>query len=179
MINEQKKALRREISAQKKMMAEQDRYHKSTAIFNKLEKLEEFQKAKIVLCYWSMPDEVHTHDFILKWAEQKTILLPVVDGEYLRLKPFIGIENMQAGELMGIPEPTGPEFEKPEGIDLIIVPGVAFDKQNYRMGRGRGFYDRLLAHNSARKIGICFDFQWLDKIPRESHDIPMDAVIYA
>jgi 5-formyltetrahydrofolate cyclo-ligase len=179
MIIDQKKALRLEMRAKKKQLPDTERLNKSALIFKQLEPLESFKNARVILLYWSMDDEVHTHAFIEKWSKHKTILLPVVDGEHLRLKQFLGKDNMQAGELMAIPEPTGPDFDKPTSIDLIIVPGVAFDKQKYRMGRGRGFYDRLLAQTKALKIGICFNFQLVDSIPKEAHDIPMDAVIYA
>ena len=85
---------------------------------------------------------------------------------------------MQAGEQFGIGEPTGPEFTDLESIDMIIVPGVAFDSHGNRMGRGRGFYDRLLKSTpNAAKIGVGYDFQLLDTIPVEPHDVPMDCVI--
>ena len=74
------------------------------------------------------------------------------------------------------PKPDGEEAEAGE-IDLIIVPGVAFDAQCHRLGRGRGFYDRLLSSLHAPKIGICFDFQLVPSVPVESFDHPMDHVV--
>jgi 5-formyltetrahydrofolate cyclo-ligase len=63
-------------------------------------------------------------------------------------------------------------------VELIVVPGVAFDPTGNRMGRGRGFYDRLLKSTpNAMKVGVAYDFQLLDKIPVEPHDVPMDSVI--
>lgn len=178
-IAEQKNALRRKIKAKKQLYSDAERFDKSTTIFEKVEQSEAFIQARVVLVYWSMPDEVYTHNFIQKWAIKKTILLPVVDGDNLRIKAFTGIENMQPGSLMEIPEPVGPDYTNPESIDLIIVPGVAFDSQNYRLGRGCGFYDRLLNHNQVKKMGVCFDFQMVAEVPKENHDIPMDFVIYA
>ena len=73
-------------------------------------------------------------------------------------------------------EPIGTPIPASE-IDLIIVPGVAFDKSGNRLGRGKGFYDRLLHNLSAIKIGVGYDFQLIEKINTEPHDIAMDAII--
>ncbi len=85
---------------------------------------------------------------------------------------------MTAGEQFGIEEPTGAEFTDLDKVDLIIVPGVAFDRQRNRMGRGRGFYDRLLKSTpNAYKVGVGFNFQLVDNVPVEPFDVPMDNVI--
>ena len=79
---------------------------------------------------------------------------------------------------MSIPEPVGPEYTTLEKVDMIVVPGVAFDRKRNRMGRGRGFYDRLLKSTpNAVKVGVAFDFQIFDAIPVEPFDVPMDVVI--
>ena len=178
-LAEQKKALRKQIKALKKTLPESQRLEKSANIFKQVEALELFQNANTVLVYWSMNDEVHTHDFVLRWWKQKTILLPAVDGDILRLKVFTGMDCLKNGELMQIPEPVGPDFEDISSIDLIVVPGVAFDKNNYRMGRGRGFYDKLLATTATTTLGVCFDFQFVAKVPVEAHDKAMSRVIKA
>jgi 5-formyltetrahydrofolate cyclo-ligase len=83
-----------------------------------------------------------------------------------------------AGEQFGIGEPTGPIWTDLDAIQIIIVPGVAFDRSGNRMGRGRGFYDRMLKSTvGALKIGIAYDFQMLDEIPVEPHDVKMDRII--
>ena len=144
----------------------------------RVEELERFQQAGTVLLYWSMEDEVQTHDFVNRWYEKKRLLLPCVDGDDLRLRQYTGPECLKAGEQFGIGEPTGPEFTELEQVELIIVPGVAFDRKGNRMGRGRGFYDRLLKSTpKAFKVGVGFDFQLLDTIPTEPFDVPMDVVI--
>ena len=77
-----------------------------------------------------------------------------------------------------IQEPIGKIFEDYSTIDVIIVPGVAFDNQGNRLGRGKGYYDRFLKKIPAtKKIGICFDFQMIEQIPTEKNDIPMDDII--
>ena len=78
----------------------------------------------------------------------------------------------------GILEPVGEPFTNYHDIDVAIIPGMAFDLAGNRMGRGKGFYDRLLPKLAdARKIGICFSFQLLEHIPTEAHDCPMDIIV--
>ncbi len=125
-----------------------------------------------------MADEVQTHDFVNKWYKDKVVLLPCVQGDDLVLRQYSGPDCMVAGEQFGIGEPQGPEWTDLDKVDLIIVPGVAFDSHGNRMGRGRGFYDRLLKSTpNAVKVGVAFDFQLLDRIPVEPHDVPMDCVL--
>ena len=125
-----------------------------------------------------MEDEVQTHDFVNRWYQQKTLLLPCVDGDDLRLRQYTGPECLKEGEQFGIGEPTGPEFTDLNSVQMIIVPGVAFDRHNNRMGRGRGFYDRLLKSTpNAYKVGVAFNFQMVELVPTEEFDVPMNAVI--
>lgn len=173
-----KTTLRREIRAAKKAVPFLEKMQRSQAIMHQVEQLPRFIQAQTILLYWSMDDEVQTHDFVEKWYKQKNILLPCVDGDDLRLRAYTGADHMTAGEQFGIGEPTGAEFTDYAKIDIIIVPGVAFDRQGNRMGRGRGFYDRLLQRTpDAYKIGVAFDFQMRNTIPTEPHDIPMDKVV--
>ena len=77
-----------------------------------------------------------------------------------------------------IEEPTGDETTDINAIELIIVPGVAYDRRGNRIGRGKGYYDRLLSSTSATKIGVGYDFQLIgEDIPAEEHDVAMDIVI--
>ena len=106
------------------------------------------------------------------------MLLPCVDGDDLLLRQYTGPECLKAGEQFGIGEPTGPVYTQVDQVEMIVVPGVAFDRKGNRMGRGRGFYDRLLKSTpNAYKVGVAFDFQMLDDIPMEPFDVPMDDVI--
>lgn len=174
----EKHELRKQIRAAKKAVPFCDKLRRSQPIMHQIEILDRFQQAETILLYWSMDDEVQTHDFVQKWFTTKRILLPCVDGDNLRLRQYTGPENMCCGEQFGIGEPIGEEFVDYSSIDLIIVPGVAFDRSGNRMGRGRGFYDRLLKTTpDAYKIGVAFDFQIMDSIPTEPFDVPMDTVI--
>lgn len=176
-IVSQKKQLRERIKQLKSSLSLQDKREFSERIFNKIEKYQEFIDSKVILLYWSMPDEVQTHDFILKWYKNKTIILPCVKGNNLELKEFEGIENLIPGEAYGILEPKGKIFTQHDKIDLVIAPGIAFDKKNNRMGRGKAYYDKLLVNIDCKKFGICFSFQHIDFVPYDEFDIKMDEVI--
>lgn len=173
----EKKEIRKQMREEKKRYSLEEKKRKSLSVWEQVEKLEIFQKAKIVLAYWSMEDEVYTHDFVCKWAGRKTVLLPCVKGDELEIRYFDGKEQLQPGEGYAIPEPVGQLFADWNEIDVILVPGVAFDRELNRLGRGKGYYDKVLSRTQACKLGICFDFQFLEKVPTEIHDIKMTQVI--
>jgi len=173
----EKKEIRKQIRELKKGYSPEEKIEKSAAVWKRVEQDEAFRKARVVLAYWSMEDEVFTHDFVCKWAKEKTFLLPCVRGNELDIRYFDGRENLRPGEGYAIPEPVGELFTDFSRIDVILVPGVAFDRSLNRLGRGKGYYDRILKQTQACKIGICFDFQVLEKVPTEEHDVKMDQVI--
>ena len=149
----------------------------SANILTALEAHPAFRAANTVLLYHSLNDEVDTHEFIQKWSNKKRILLPVVVGDDLELRIYTGPENMSICSVYGIEEPTGEAFTDYAAIDFIVVPGVAFDAKGNRLGRGKGYYDRLLAGSRATKIGVGYDFQLVNDIDTEPHDIGVDIVI--
>ncbi len=174
-----KNRIRKEIRRLKNELSEIDRQVISLTVLRKLEALPEFTSAKTVLIFWSMDDEVDVRDFIAKWADRKKFILPSICGDELSLKEFAGVEKLIAGDLYSIPEPEGKPFNEFNEIDLVIVPGVAFDRNNNRLGRGKGYYDRILSQLKGKTplIGICYDFQMVEEIPTEPHDVKMDGVI--
>jgi len=96
----------------------------------------------------------------------------------LELRIYTGPENMSICGVYGIEEPTGEAFTDYAAIDFIVVPGVAFDAKGNRLGRGKGYYDRLLPRiPTAYKAGICFPFQLVEEVPAESFDVRMDIII--
>ena len=176
-IREQKKELRRTVKLLKENHAESAYFKESEEILASVGMHQAFVNAQTVMAYWSIKGEVFTHDFIRKWSSKKRIILPSVDGDVMNLKLFDGSDKLIAGDLYNIPEPDGPLFTEYEKIDLIIVPGVAFDRSNNRMGRGKAYYDKFLHDIKTPKIGICFNFQLFDNIPFDANDIKMDVVI--
>lgn len=178
-IVKNKKALRREIKELKKKLTEDQRKLKSEAVMKKLEANVTFIKADTIFIFWSMDDEVDTRDFILKWSDSKRFILPAINGDELYLKEFTGVKKLVTGDLYAIPEPDGTPFTDYEAIELAVIPGIAFDRGNNRMGRGKAYYDKTLhkLKGIAKLIGICYDFQMVEKVPTEPHDVKMDEVI--
>lgn len=167
------------IKQRNKCLSGVEREAQSAAVLSRLANHPRFKAAQTVMLFSSLPDEVNTHAFIRQWAKTKHIVLPVVKDDDIVLRLFTSEENMKIGAF-GISEPAGLTFDKLDEIDLIIVPGMAFDKEGHRLGRGKGFYDRFLSQPdimSAYKIGICLPHQLLETIPTEAHDITMNEVI--
>ena len=172
-----KPSLRRMVSQLKAQMSPEEKTRQADAVFAQVEQLQQFANARTIVAYWSLDDEVQTQRFVEKWYRKKRIFLPVVVGDELIFRQFTGMADMRKGAF-GILEPTGAALTDTTAIDLVIVPGVAFDLQNNRMGRGRGFYDRALQQSSAFKIGVAFNCQIFKQIPTFETDIPMDLVVH-
>ena len=139
-----------------------------------------WQSAGTVLLYHALPDEPDLQSLLDKGLMQgKQVLLPVVEGDDLVLRRYTGKDSLCEGAFH-ILEPNGEDFPVScyGEVGLVIVPGMAFDIDGHRLGRGRGYYDRLLPRlRCAYKLGVCFPFQLLDAIPYEPHDIKMDEVV--
>lgn len=140
-----------------------------------------WQAARSVLLYHPLPDEVDVSTLLAEAHRMgKQVYLPVVTGpESIEVRSWTPGAAMQTGAF-GIQEPSGRNIDQEEyaGIDLAIVPGMGFDCHGHRLGRGKGYYDRLLARMpSAHLMGVCFPFQMLEEIPHEAHDINMEVVI--
>lgn len=171
--------VRKRMRELKRNVPPEEKLRRSKAILRQLEQQPEWDTARVVLLYWSMADEVQTHDFVNRWHKEKMLLLPCVSGDDLVLRQYTGPECMVAGEQFGIGEPTGAEWTDLDAVNLIVVPGVAFDSYGNRLGRGRGFYDRMLKSTpNAMKIGVAYGFQMLDDVPVEPHDVRMNLVIH-
>ncbi len=175
---EEKLQLRKHIKEIKKTFSTNELAHKSDKIIQNLLSLNLFREKDIVLSYWSLPDEVHTINLNqLLFKQGKTILLPSVVRDDLQIRYFEGIEQMVAMPPFGIKESVGKVFEDLMKIQIILVPGVAFDRKLRRMGRGKGYYDRFLLKTKGIKIGLCFDFQLFEDIPHTDTDILMDMIV--
>lgn len=143
-----------------------------------LERIKRKGHCHTILLYHSLPDEVKTHALIRTLhAEGKKVLLPTVVDDRLELHLYTGEQAFSTGASYGILESSGELFTDYGSIDLAIIPGMAFTKEGDRLGRGKGYYDRLLPQLSCPLIGIAFPFQMLPSIPCEPHDIRMEDVI--
>lgn len=174
-IKEAKKILRKEIAVIKKNYSMERRSELSETILKKMEALPAFESCTTILLYHALPDEVQTLTLLNRWCESKRLVLPVVDGDNLLLRRYLP-QNVEVG-YCSILEPVDTEIVPPKEIELAIIPGVAFDAKCNRLGRGRGFYDRLLPDLSCEIVGLGFDFQLVDEIPVEPFDRRLSMVI--
>jgi len=166
--------------------SELEKKQKSGIIKDKLFNEKAFKEAKVVMFYVSLKDEVSTLSMIDEAIKiGKRVCVPVIIKEEKRLiageikdrtmdleRQHFGIYQPKAGHVKEVPL---------EDIDVIVVPGIAFDKKNVRLGRGHGYYDRFLCAlpNDTKTIGLAFDFQVLEDLPKDSHDIPVWKTITA
>ena len=168
--------IRRTIRARKSLLTENEKAEAAQSVFDRLEQMAAFMMADRILMYHSLPDELSTRDFLGKWSGRKHFFLPRVNGVNLDILPYEQTRlHLGAFE---IEEPDGNDLTDIADIELIIVPAVAYDRHGNRVGRGKGYYDRMLAGSRATKVGVGYDFQLIDDaIDTDSHDVPVDIVI--
>ena len=171
MIYTDKSAVRRQKSEELK--SHDNRKIKSGIIKGKLMLLEDFQNAGDIFIYLSDGYEVDTSEVIRESVKLgKNVYCPVVrDGDIV---PGALSSGLKTGAF-GIPEPRDVSIRNE--FDVIIIPGMAFDKNGNRIGRGSGHFDRFLAKTSGKRIALAFDFQIVDRIDTGSHDVPVDMIL--
>ena len=176
-----KKQIRSKILLRLKTQKEEDRDRKSKTIKEKLFRTSVFKKAKIVMFYMSFDGEVNTEAMIKKAQRLgKIVAVPVCKGNRITIRPCILRKRAKLKNgPYGICEPAVKEYIKLEDLDLVIVPGVAFDKKGNRLGRGRGCYDYFLKRvtSDTASIGLAFDFQILPSLPATTTDVSVGRVI--
>jgi len=176
-----KHKIRKKILAVRENHKEEDRLTKDQEIKKKMFSLLEFRKAKIVLFYVSIKGEVRTDKMISESLEKgKRILVPFADlnKRTLLISEINNLEELEPGAF-GIPEPKNPREFPLEKIDLVVIPGIAFDRKGNRVGYGMGFYDRFLKGLKPHvpKIALAYDFQIVNEIPAEGEDVTVDMII--
>ena len=179
-----KDELRRQMRLRKQQYTQQQLEELSLPVLARLRP--RLAEARIILAYYSLPDEVNTHQLIDDLlADGKTVLLPTVIGEGLMEWHVYSSKSELKNGAFGIGESAGEiysgfsKYTSPSEKQMIaLVPGVAFDAVGRRLGRGKGYYDRFLAaHPHIYKIGVCFDFQRVMEVPVDEQDVPVDEVI--
>ena len=175
-----KSSLRKELIKNRKKISKNQILEKSELIKNRLFEMNKFQQASSILFYVSYDNEVYTHDMIKEsMALGKNVIVPKSDkkNRKLILSKLENWEDLVKGAY-GILEPKKINQISIDKIDLIIVPGVGFDGQGRRIGHGKGYYDNLLSNSkNALHIGLAFEFQIVEEIPTEAHDIPMQRIV--
>ncbi len=175
-----KAELRKHIREQKRAMTEEQ----ISAAGRRLQALflasSQYLDAKTVYGYMPYNQEVRTVPILEQaLADGKRVAVPKVYGEEMRFIYITGFDGMEKSDF-GIPEPVadGPVADDPTA--LVLMPGLAFDKEGHRIGYGGGYYDKFLeAEPGHPTVALCYDFQVLPQIPVDAYDIPVDLVLWA
>ena len=178
-----KKQIRSKILLKIKTQKEEDRDRKSKIIKEKLFRTRVFKKAKRMMFYISFGGEVDTKEMIKAAIKLgKIVAVPVCRRNRIVIRPCILQDKARLKKgPYGISEPAMKTFINSRDIDLVVVPGVAFDKQGHRLGRGKGYYDCFLKKlpKKTPSIGLAFDFQILPSMPTTPQDVNVDKIIFA
>lgn len=173
----EKNQLRQQLREQRRALssAEIERY--SAAVCERLR--DRCRGKRCVMAYLSAFHEVCVDDAIRELLKSGgTVAVPVTDAETGKITPY-ALRDLNAVHrgAYGIREPIKTEEISKEQIEAVLVPGVGFDRSGGRLGFGKGCYDRFLADFSGLRIGICYEFQLVEKIETEERDVPMDMII--
>lgn len=183
---EKKKILRKIIKVRVSAISADEKAKREKLLLDNLFSMPEFLAANTVMLFANLPDEIGTFSLIDKCiAMGKKVFLPVINGDDMTVAEFTG--EYRVGRY-DIKEPVTPNYSltvintssllTPNSIDFILVPGVGFNPNGYRLGRGKGYYDKFLSkYSNLFTVGVCFREQFYLDIPTEPHDIPMHKVI--
>ncbi len=176
--------MRKSILEKRKSMMKNKVKEKSCKIFKHLISTEYYNKAQAIMVYIDFRNEVSTEELIKhSIMENKKVIIPIsiVETKELLLSQLYNYDTELTKGSYGILEPKKEFVRKvsPQIIDLVLIPGVCFDRRGYRIGYGGGYYDRFLCNlrNNVAKIALAFDLQLVEKVPYDTHDIPVDHII--
>lgn len=172
---EEKQRLRAILKPRIRQLTANEVAEKSRAIIRRIEELPAFRQAHTVMLFYPIQNEPDLRPLLERYRREKTLLLPVAREQVIEMRPYEGMDRMKAGGF-GIMEPMGEAYT--DEPDLIIIPGMAFDRLLHRMGRGAGYYDRFLPkYPGAYKVAVAYDLQVVEHVPTDAFDIRMDAVV--
>lgn len=175
-----KAALRRQIREKKRAMTEAEIVQKSARLGELFAASELYKEAETIYFYLPYNQEVRTVPMLERALQEgKKVAVPKVYGDTMK---FIYLEDLNqiAKGYAGIPEPINDEPVAEDKKALVLMPGLAFDREGHRIGYGGGFYDRFLAEEPDHPtLALCYDFQMLEKLETEEFDIPVDCVLWA
>lgn len=175
-----KRSLRRSMLAHRRSLSEEEFRSTSLLIQRTFLETEEYRRASIIVVYASIHNEVATELIAQSALESgKIVAFPVVVAHGLVFRQVKAESSMKSGAF-GIMEPC-PDCRvlRPDEVDVFVLPGIAFDLKGDRIGYGKGFYDKTLhrMEEQGKLVGLCYDFQLVDEIVGEPHDVKMDLII--
>ncbi len=174
-----KRSIRSDLLARRKHLAAETCLSLSLQIQRYLLQTLEFQSAAVVALYSPVLNEVFTEEILREaLAVGKQVLYPRVRGCELEFVRVAAAHELVPGSF-GVLEPTGSDTLTSGQLDMVVVPGVGFDRRGGRLGYGKGYYDRGLSVSGRPGclVGLCFELQLLETLPAESHDVKMDVLI--
>ena len=174
-----KAQLRKEIREKKRAMTEDDIDLRSRRLCEKFIQSDAYRQAETIYGYLPYNQEVCTWDALSKaMAEGKRVAVPKVCGDEMKFIYITDFSQIATG-YCGIPEPITDEPVAEDKTALVLMPGLAFDREGHRIGYGGGFYDRFLSDEPDHPtLALCYNFQVKDSLPTEEFDIPVDTVIW-
>ena len=177
-----KGTLRHEMKGRLMQIGKDDRVKRSKAICQHIVDSEVFHQASVVMAFLSLPHEVDTTPLILHaWQSGKTVAVPKVSWEQRHMIPveITSLETGMKADDKGLQNPVGGNPVPFEDIDLVITPGLGFDRQGNRLGRGGAYYDRFFATHkiTANRWGIGFSEQLCEAVPHDENDVPVHAIV--
>lgn len=178
LLAKQKRHVRRIAHEQRNLL--QDRAKRSAIIQQLVEELSIYREAQALHCYLAIGSEVETRPLIgAALAAGKAVACPFVDSQGLMQHSWLeGIAPTDFGsDALGLPQPKPVRPADVQAWQLTLVPLLAFDRTGYRLGYGKGYYDRMLATTQGLALGLAFACQEVAAIPREAHDRPLDLIV--
>jgi len=173
-----KNKLKEEILEKRNSLSIDDVLEKSKKIESNLFALEDYTSSKTVMYFVSFGNEVYTHDMIREALKNKTAIVPKIVQNEIEPSLIISLDNLIPSGHFDILEPIELMKIAYKNIDVVLVPGIVFDEYGHRIGYGYGYYDKFLKKvPKAIKIGLAFDFQVVDRIAIEVHDVPVDFIV--
>jgi 5-formyltetrahydrofolate cyclo-ligase len=181
---EDRQGLRKRILGSRDRLSSNEKHEKSLAVMDNFWSLWDMHRWSTLFMYVNFRSEVETLELITRCLHQGVrVAVPLVDASAVRMIPFLindPVKDLVPG-YYNIPEPDPLACQRvvPEEIAAAVIPGSVFDIHGGRLGYGGGYYDRFLVNDApqAKRIGLAFELQVVDKVPVEPHDQPLDILV--
>ena len=171
-----KKTLRKKFISERNSLASDYRNSSTNTIFATLEEQNFFESSEKIFIYVGFGSEIKTETFIKKWINKKQIFVPKIENGKMNLIRLKSWDELAPGHF-GVLEPTSSDYYEGK-IDLVVTPSIVFDKNGYRLGYGKGYYDKYFSSREYDiSVGLSYHKLLQDNVPKEDHDIKVDVII--
>ena len=171
-----KKTLRKKFISKRNSLASDYRNSSTNTIFATLEEQNFFESSEKIFIYVGFGSEITTETFIKKWINKKQIFVPKIENGKMNLIRLKSWDELAPGHF-GVLEPTSSDYYEGK-IDLVVTPSIVFDNNGYRLGYGKGYYDKYFSSREYNiSVGLSYHKLLQDNVPKEDHDIKVDVII--